>query len=151
MFNRILVPLDGTPSGERVVPWVRLLARGSGSAVHLLTVCRPVLEPITTRGRTIAHVDQLEDRARGHAHACLQALAARLQDDGIPATVEVRFGDPVETILAVARDSAVELIAMATRGTAGLRHLLSPSVTRAVLKRASIPVLVARIHDQRAA
>lgn len=151
MYGRILVALDGSPPGERIVPWVRLLARGSGSVVRLLTVCRPVREPIMARGRAVAYVDQLEDRARGHALAYLQGLAARLQEDGIPAAVEVRFGDPVETILTVARDSAVDLIAMGTRGTRGLGRVLSPSVTRAILTRAPLPVLVARLRGQRAA
>jgi nucleotide-binding universal stress UspA family protein len=151
MFNRILVALDGDLPDERVVPWVRLLARGPGSAVHLLAVCRPVLEPITARGRTVAYVDQLEDRACGQALGCLRVLAARLHEDGIPATVEVRFGDPVETILTVARDSGAGLIAMATSGTRGRWRPLSPGMTGAVLTRAAIPVLIARSHGQRAA
>jgi nucleotide-binding universal stress UspA family protein len=48
MAKRILVPLDGSPAAERIVPLVADLARGSGASLRLLHVA-PEPDSMLTR------------------------------------------------------------------------------------------------------
>jgi nucleotide-binding universal stress UspA family protein len=56
------------------------------------------------------------------------------------------LGNPVEAILACARDNAADLIAMTTQGKGGLTEVVLGSVAREVLHRAPIPVFLFRHH-----
>jgi nucleotide-binding universal stress UspA family protein len=150
MFREILIALDGSARSERIVSWARTLVRPGGGRVRLVMACRPA-HTVAVQGRTVAYVDQLEAQARAEAVRYLGTMAARLEADGIVAAIEVRFGDPVEVILAAAREAGADVIAMATRGVVGVRRLLARSVTREVLRRAEVPVLIARSRDQRVA
>ncbi|MFQ6031143.1 MAG: universal stress protein, partial [Dehalococcoidia bacterium] len=40
-YTRVLVPLDGSPLAERVLPYARVLAKGFGAPVELLSVFSP--------------------------------------------------------------------------------------------------------------
>jgi hypothetical protein len=54
------------------------------------------------------------------------------------------IGQPVTTIVDVAREADVDLIAMATHGRGGLKRLLMGSVTDATLQRSRLPLLLVR-------
>ena len=54
-------------------------------------------------------------------------------------------GTPVTKILAAARDNAVDLIAMTTRGRRGVSRLVFGSVAEAVLRLAECPILPVRL------
>ena len=99
-YSRLLVLLDGTERGERALAWVRHLARGPGSAVHLLMV-EPAARVLRAGGRTVAFVDQLEDGARAAARAYLGPVAARLREDGVTVWTHVRVGPVAQIIRAV--------------------------------------------------
>jgi len=74
----------------------------------------------------------------------LQPIAARLRAQGLLVSTEVRFGQPVETILTTAREHGVDLIAMTIPWRAGEGWPEDRHITEAVIKQAAIPVLVER-------
>ena len=71
-----------------------------------------------------------------------------LQRDGYSVTSLVRFGDPAKEIANLARCANVDIVAMATHGQTGLRHLLMGSVAEQVLRDLTIPVLLIRPTDR---
>lgn len=150
MYSHILVPLDGSAGAERILPWLRPMARESKGIVRLLMVLAPA-ELVTMEHRVVAYVDQVEAEARERANMYLRQVAVPLLADGIPVAVEVRFGDLVETILAAARELGVDLIAIAPAPNQGLRALLGRDLSDRLLHRSDVPVLVARPAGQRAA
>lgn len=150
MYTRILVALDGSTQSERIIPWVRRLALSARACVHLVRVHPPV-KAVVADGRTVAYADQVEAQARTEALEHLRTVGTRLEEDGIRMAMEVRFGDAAEVILATARDTGADLIALATAGGQGIGRWKTKSVTEAVLRRAPVPVLIVRPHDQRAA
>ena len=77
----------------------------------------------------------------------LAPLAARLRAQGVDATCQVQRGRPAEQILAAARASHADLIAMATHGRTGLGRLLFGSVAEEVLRHAPVPVFMIRQPD----
>lgn len=150
MDSRILVPLDGGAESERIIPWVRRLARHTGGTVRLLTV-RPAATGAVVKGEPVIFADQLEDQVRAETLSYLKRVAAWLSADDIPVEIEVRFGDPVEMILASAGEWGATLIAMVTRAHGGLGALLGRTVATQIVRRASVHVLVARSRGQRVA
>jgi len=80
------------------------------------------------------------DATRKAAAATRRKLTARWKD----AQVAVPDGDPVDAILKEAKKVRAQVIVVGWRGHGRFRRLLVGSVSRGVLRRASVPVLVVR-------
>jgi nucleotide-binding universal stress UspA family protein len=137
MYQRILVPLDGSTLAEVVLPHVQALAKSLGADLVLLrmafTHAFPGYDPMQAQ---VTAVQEAEDYVSG--------LAQRLLGEGVRAEVEVRFGDPVEEILDHVTWDHIDLIAMATHGRTGLTRVVMGSVAEHVLRRTSVPMLLMR-------
>ncbi len=129
-MRTVLVPLDGSRLAERVLGAVRRLVRPDGPRV-------------VGSGRTLA--------GRRRAGRYLARVRERLERRGLPARVVVRAGDPATEILRVAPAEQAGLIAMSAHGRTGLRRVLLGSVVEAVVRRASLPVLLVRAAAMRGA
>jgi nucleotide-binding universal stress UspA family protein len=115
------------------------LAMAEGAVLRLLHVAPPPRARIEER-RVVAYADQEAARVREDALRYLAARVVSLPPDRIE--VSVRFGDPAEEILADARESGADVIAMATHRRAGLQRLARRNVARQVLRAAPVPVLL---------
>jgi nucleotide-binding universal stress UspA family protein len=62
-------------------------------------------------------------------------------------SVVIRSGNPVEQILAVAREMKADMIVMGTHGHGTLADVMIGSTARRVLRRSEIPVLTVRLPD----
>ncbi len=63
----------------------------------------------------------------------------------LPVDFRVKVGEPIPGIARAVRRTGADLVLMATRGRTGLSHLLLGSVTEAVLRTVSVPVLALRL------
>jgi nucleotide-binding universal stress UspA family protein len=137
MYQRILVPLDGSMLAEGVLPHVQALVKSLGTELVLLRVAFthifPGADPIQSQ---VTAVQEAEDYVSG--------LAKRLQEEGVRAEAKVRYGDPVEEILDHVTWDHIDLIAMATHGRTGLARVVMGSVAENVLRRTSVPMLLMR-------
>lgn len=91
-YHRALVPLDGSPLAEAVLPFVSGLARPHGLEIALLRVVPKVTPEIVRAGTREIILDQGE-RLREEAEAYLRGVAARLVADGFRVTTTVRTGE----------------------------------------------------------
>ena len=137
MFKKILVPLDGSPLAEGVLPQVIGMARVHGAKVLLLRVgfalVFPGADPAEAQIETILEAEDYIGRIR-----------KRLEGEGIEADASVRYGFPAEEILSHARRNGVDLIAMATHGRTGPVRWVLGSVAEQVLRKAEVPVFLFR-------
>ncbi|MFB6195592.1 MAG: universal stress protein [Haloplanus sp.] len=144
MYDRILVPVDGSDPADAAAERGVELARRFDAAVELMSVVEtnvpPMLdvEPPDVSGR-----DALDERTRD----ALAAAESRAADADVPAEVTVEGGTPAEVIAARANDSDVDLVTMGTHGRTGLRRFLLGSVTARVLRASEAPVLTTRDRD----
>lgn len=131
VFERILVPLDGTEGTARALPVAKEIAAHFGGRLHLLEVVPPTVD--RNHLQYIAAPDALdaEDVAVHAAHRHLQHVAASLR--GTPVECDVRIGQPADAIRKAAEDDGCDLICMAAGG-AGDR----------VSRNARVPVLLVR-------
>lgn len=136
MTERILVPLDGSPTAEAVLTHVRTLLRTSHAEVLLLQAYN--VPPV--------QVDylSLRESAREQANRYLRAVEERLVSEGVCARRILGEGPPAEVILHAAAREYVSLIAMSTHGRTGLSRFVLGSVAEKVLRASDAPVLVVR-------
>jgi len=143
MYKRAVVPLDGSPLAEGIVPFILGIAGPLDLEVVLLRVVSPV-HPLAVEGASYIEVEDLEERLAA-ARDYLGSIAATLAARGVRVRTVVRRGDPVTEILRCAGDVEADLIAMTTHGRSGLGRLLFGSVAEAVLRHADIPVFLMRL------
>jgi len=139
--HTILVPLDGQPGSEEVLPLVADLARRPGATVRLLRVVPPAVTVRSDDGvRVLAYSDEETARREQEARAYLSDVARRLPDV-IVASV-VRVSDPVAGIVDEAEAVGADLIAMASHRRHPLARLLGRSVAARLARATRIPTLV---------
>jgi nucleotide-binding universal stress UspA family protein len=143
MFNKILVPLDGSALAEQALIPASRIAEQFGAELLLLRVVTPE--------RALAGLAHLTARAEGQAASAARPLMeeaeAYLASLSLPAAglytrALVLAGAPPELIIATAAEAGADLIVMSTHGRAGLLRLLYGSVAEAVLRGAAVPVLL---------
>jgi nucleotide-binding universal stress UspA family protein len=143
MYRRVLVPLDGSPLAEGILPFITEIAGPLDMAIVLLRVVTPI-PPTVIEGTRHVDLDDVEGRLAA-AREYLATVAAELATRGLRTSVAVRRGEPVAEILAGARDEKADLIAMTTHGRSGLGRVLFGSVTEAVLRHSETPVFVMKL------
>ncbi|MFI5339876.1 MAG: universal stress protein [Candidatus Methylomirabilales bacterium] len=137
MFARILVPLDGSPLAEGILPEVAELATLHDAELMLLRVA--LAHTLPGVDATDAQVYAVEE-----AEGYLAEVERRLAPQGITVTRAVRYGHAAEEILDHAQVRRVDLIAMSTHGRTGILRLVLGSVAEAVLRASPVPVLLLR-------
>ncbi|HEY0736100.1 MAG TPA: universal stress protein [Herpetosiphonaceae bacterium] len=131
-IQRILIPLDGSELAERILDPACQLGDMLDVDYWLLSVVEPSDSDATQRA----------------AHAYLDKMASELREQGYTVHTEVTVGNPARTILDVAQQREIGLMALATHGRGGLSRLLLGSVADKVVRGAEIPVLL--VHPQAA-
>jgi nucleotide-binding universal stress UspA family protein len=126
--KRILVPLDGTPLSEAVIPLATTLARGHGAELLLV------------RARRRQGFPEVEIAAREEAEAYLALTARNLAGHHVAVQWTVCCDEPDRGIAATARDRRADLVVMSTHG----RGAVTSSVAERVLQQVPVPVLFVR-------
>lgn len=151
MYRKILVPLDGSELAETILPNVEGLARLFNSTVILLQVLElPHLVGLP-KGEvydalpqmTPAEVNQYLNETRRY----LDKVVDRLKGADIDARGLVEYGPVVVTIMRVARQEDVNLIALASHGRGGLTDVYYGSVAAGILQRIDRPLLIVRAQN----
>ncbi|MBI3273279.1 MAG: universal stress protein [Planctomycetes bacterium] len=137
MFERILLPLDGSTTAEAIIPQVRRVLRRRDSEVVLLRAVHPVF-PETAEFCTDVCPTYEE------AASYLRGREEQLAREGLRVRSVLRVGFPAETILSVADEERVSLVAMSTHGLTGFPRWVFGSVTEKVLRACPAPLLVTR-------
>lgn len=149
MYKRVVVALDGSPLAESVIPFILQIAGPLDMEVVLVRVNQP-LPPAVADGSIPFTVEDPEV-ARLDAQEYLDLVAAELRGKGVRLETQVRRGQPAEEIVAAARQTSADLIAMTTHGRSGLGRLLFGSVAEAVLRESRLPVLLMRATEAQVA
>ena len=151
LFERILVPLDGSELAEAVLPHAIAIAKLEKARVHLLQV-EERAEDLRLSVWAIASPEPDDLPARlASADRYLHHVMARFESEWKPATVSVeargahRVGEAIAQV-AVERES--DLIAMATHGRGASRMLIG-SVADKVIRGTECSVLLLRPKDVR--
>jgi universal stress protein A len=143
-IRSILAPTDFSAHSEHSVRYACGLAARLGAELHLVHVLSEILptgpDPLLMPVMPPEYYEESEEQARENL--------GRLLDPawGSPRSVvtAVRWGGPVESIVAYADEHKMDLIVIATHGRTGLSHVLLGSVAERIVREAPCPVLTIR-------
>ena len=138
MYERILVPIDGSETAAAAADHAIELARAFDAEIH------PVYVVETNVGPTTGLVDVLEALEEAGEEA-VEAVRERAAEAGIDRVDGgVLRGTPHRAILDYADAHDVDLIVMGTHGRTGLDRYLLGSIAERVVRLADVPVLTVR-------
>lgn len=144
MFQKILVPTDGSELSARAIAAAVELAARLGASIVGVTAVEPYAYATLSEYRPETIVEY-EQRAREAAQVRLDALAAAARAGGVPVeTVVASSFSPYEAIVETASEQGCDTIFMASHGRRGLSAVLLGSETHKVLTHSRIPVVVFR-------
>ncbi len=136
MYRTILVTLDGTPTDRAIIEHIKLLAKLAQSRVVLLHVADGWAARIF--GPDAVSPEVTEDTAY------LNKVRLEFQSAGIPAEVELAYGDPPKEIVKWVGQKGCDLVAMSTHGHRFLADVFLGSTSRHVRHSIKVPVLLLR-------
>jgi nucleotide-binding universal stress UspA family protein len=143
MFQRILVPLDGSSRAERAIPVAARIAQAFGSSVILLhVVASPVSSGKFSVPEEFPKVGTDEELAEATEY--LKILAQSDELGGIATEVQTLVGAVAPTILSATQSLHADLTVLCSHGYTGLKHWMLGSVAEKVTRHAPKPVIVLR-------
>jgi nucleotide-binding universal stress UspA family protein len=156
MFNKILVPLDGSEHSRRALRVAHRLASADDATLYLLNVPEwPPAEDLLGRAvgarsigasrekveqagrQLLEHIREAEEAGQGMMEQTMKSLRI----SNAHTEYIVRMGSPADVILEEAARVGVDAIVMGSRGLSDIKGLLVGSVSHKVLHAAKCTVV----------
>lgn len=134
MYERILVPLDGSKFAEQVFPPVVELARVFNCEVVLVEVCEP-------------EESEYGQACRLYINNEAEQLKKSLQGSAANVRTTVLEGKAAEQILSYAEKSDISLIIISSHGRSGIAPWSLGSTASKVLHRVGVPLIIVRAQE----
>jgi nucleotide-binding universal stress UspA family protein len=155
MYQKILVPLDGSKEAEHALPHIKTAATGYDPPAKVI-LYRAIgsLFPVGTGEYTLSDkYSKKEQELEEAAAKYLREIADNLRKDGVnvadPVMVSISVSDVASEILECAEGNEVDLIIMTTHGRSGITRWAFGSVTDKTIRHSKVPVLVVPPHGYR--
>ncbi|MFC7131378.1 universal stress protein [Haloferax chudinovii] len=142
MYDRILVPLDGSAPADEAL----------GRAIDLAATTDATLYALYVVDERALHATQLDAGGLVRAYEAegeriVSEAVEAAEADGVEVVTAVEHGSPHRVIPRYAAEVDADLIVMGTHGRRGIERYLLGSVTERVLRLADVPVLSVRSED----
>jgi nucleotide-binding universal stress UspA family protein len=163
MYEKILVPLDGSKLAECALPYAEALAQGCHTGeVMLVSVTervkgyRPTDGPgepaIGTMGGWFESsppqghrlIPEATGKLEKQAQRYLDRIAKQMKAKGINVSTQVLLWSPAEAIVGFAEEAGCDLIVMSSHGRSGPSRWAYGSVAEKVFRATCVPVLMVR-------
>ncbi len=145
MYERILLPVDGSEVAEQALPYAVAQAKSFGAELILLRVVEPFPH---VRGLSAGDLSRIREQTAEWTRTYLKRLAQNAREKGVTVETATAEGRPNLAILEFSETNQVDLIVICTRGRSGFSRWLMGSVADRVVRGASIPVLLVRAAKQ---
>lgn len=142
MFESILVPLDGSPVADRILPHVASIAPMESPQITLLRV----LETNGVQSTAIDSVDWHFAKAEAQAH--LDEAAKQLAQLGLTADTVLLEGKADQRIIEYTHRHGVDLLMLSSHGRGGLSTWKVSGVAQKIIYRAGTSILLVRSSDE---
>ncbi|ELY47802.1 universal stress protein [Natronorubrum bangense] len=150
MFDRVLVPTDGSEAAELAVPYAVELAEQFDATLYPMYVVDTDALSHALGSEQVDRIDagqfgemrELHERAAAAIDRVREYTTAALEVEPV-----IEAGVPHEVITTFAEDTDIDLIVMTSQGRGGVKRALLGSVTERVARGTSVPVLVVDSGD----
>ena len=146
MYTKILIPLDGSKTAEKVLPYARFLAGNLKLPVELLGVVDIVEMATHISADRARYLDTMIEDSVRNSEQYLRGIAGTFPGTGTKCRVEK--GKAEQMIIEAAAADKGTLITMATHGRSGMNRWLLGSVTEKVLRGGTNPMLLVRATEE---
>lgn len=142
MYDRILVPTDGSSGTRRAIDHAIQLAQAHEATVHGIYV-------VNTASYASFSMETawegIGDMLRDEGEAAVAELRSLAESAGVTVETEILEGSPSREVIRYAEESDCDLIVMGTHGRGGIDRLLLGSVAERVVRASEVPVLTVRV------
>ena len=150
MYERMLVPLDGSKVAESVLPYVEDLVSKLAPGLKVEATLFQVISPTHyvaagEAGASVRYTEIEMEQIKKHAMAYLDKVGGGLRGKGAIVKCKMGVGNAAEEIIKAANEINADLVAMSTHGRSGLSRWAFGSVTDRVLRGGNRPVLMVRV------
>ena len=157
MFERIIVPLDGSRLSAQAIPYASEVGKRFDAEIILVRVLPPVGLSIVsqdTGAESAAATDIIAQEARmkdvdnaSNAKRYLMNWAQSLKTQGVKVSFQVTIGTPAKSIMELAVAQQASLIVMMSHGRGWFKRAIMGSVADEILSKSLTPVLIIRAID----
>jgi nucleotide-binding universal stress UspA family protein len=142
VYQRILVPLDGSEMAETVLDIAKNLSVRSGTTLTLLHVCTP--EQGKWERLHLAYIERIADQTRRDILKICETVQCYFEDVTATVSSELVTGEPAKEIVHYAAENETSIILMATHGRSGLDHSVMSDIANRVVRTSPVPVWLIR-------
>lgn len=143
-IRKILATFDFSEPAGRAVTWAQQLASATGASLEVVHV-HPELYDARGNpelGLPWPSAGQQERYLRFLVQELKSALTTLLGDAAEHIPVHMEHGDPVRRVLSVADRCQADLLCVGATGKGAVQRVMLGSVSEAILRRSTIPVMV---------
>lgn len=142
MYNRILLPTDGSDTMQGVIEHAVELATHHDATLQVLYVANTAsLSDLPSD----AGWENITDALHREGDEAIAAVEAHAESHGVEVEQTVREGSPAEEVLDYAEETDSDIVVMGTHGRSGVDRLLLGSVAERVVRSSRVPVLTIRV------
>jgi nucleotide-binding universal stress UspA family protein len=152
MYEKILVPTDGSETAENAVEHALDLAENYGAEVHALYVVDVDSMSLSLGAEQVDRLQQGQFDEMGEvkdkAEEATGYVADRARERGLDTVEHIAGGQPHSIVAEYAEDHDIDLVVMGSHGRSGVKRALLGSVTERTLRSTHVPVLVVDIREE---
>ena len=156
MYERILIPLDGSKVGEAALPYIEELVSkvtpGLKVEVTLYQVISSVTRQVVAGGQSfdVPYTEKEMEQIKKKAEDYLDKTGEGLRSKGATVKIRVGVGSAADEIIKAADEINAGFVAMSTHGRSGLSRWAFGSVADRVLRGGNRPVILVRAPKEAA-
>jgi nucleotide-binding universal stress UspA family protein len=141
MFNKILLPLDGSQLAEAAIPYATNLAEQLEAEIYLLHICPP-------EHQSYVHMHQI------YMNCMVDGIRSKMKESWksskeLKVEAEVIVGDPIKLIFDYTKLKGIDLISLTTHGNSGFKPWALGNVADKIVRGSGIPTLLIRVKEQK--
>ena len=152
MYERVLVPTDGSDAAEGAVDHALDLAEKYDADVHALYVVDTDSMSLSLGAEQLDRIEQGQyeemEEVRERAETATGYVADRARERDLETVEHVAAGKPHDQIADYVADNAIDLVVMGSHGRSGIKRALLGSVTERTLRSTHVPVLVVDVQEE---
>lgn len=144
MYQRILVPIDGSATSERALDEAIRFAQQQNAQVEVIHVLEDVWY---FDNEDYLNYAELIQSMRGIGEKILEQAQKKLQQADVAAEIKLleTQGERIASVIATeAKNSLTDLIIIGTHGRSGFSRMLMGSIAEGVVRTAHVPILLIR-------
>jgi nucleotide-binding universal stress UspA family protein len=155
VFERIIVPLDGSRLSAQAIPYATEIGKRFDSEVVLVRVLPPpgpTTIPVDINTGNIGEIISQDMQTKdvdnpSNAKRYLMNWTQSLKTQGVKTSYQVTIGTPAKSIMEMAQAQQASLIVMMSHGRGWVKRAIMGSVADEILSHSSVPVLIIRAKD----